>query len=111
VKNILSSALAPKLQLTIFRIIQEQLNNILKHAQATRAIIKLSRYEDQVTLFISDNGKGSDVLKEKKASALSISEAGPKCINGQVEIVSKPGKGYEMKIVLYLNGGQQSGFN
>jgi PAS domain S-box-containing protein len=55
-----------KMQLTIFRIVQEQVNNILKHANATRAVIDLSRQEDQIILRISDDGQGCDTLKENK---------------------------------------------
>jgi signal transduction histidine kinase len=83
-----------KLQLTIFRIVQEQVNNILKHAEATHAIIYLSRHEDQIVLLISDNGKGCIINIKSRAELYG----------GNVTIVSKPGKGYELKVVLPLNG-------
>ena len=55
-----------KLQLTIFRIVQEQLNNILKHANATCATINLTRQGNEIALLISDNGNGCNILEAGK---------------------------------------------
>jgi PAS domain S-box-containing protein len=91
-----------KLQMTIFRIVQEQLNNILKHAKATRATIHLSRHEDQVVLRISDNGVGCDIVKGKKGVGIINIRSRASLYDGRVTIVSKPGEGYELKVVLSL---------
>jgi len=95
-----------KLQLTIFRIVQEQMNNILKHANATNAAINLSRQKDQVVLVISDNGDGCDIniLKEKKGVGVINIKSRTELYDGNVTIVSKPGEGYELKVVLPLSG-------
>ncbi|HYM92556.1 MAG TPA: PAS domain-containing protein [Chitinophagaceae bacterium] len=90
-----------KLQLTIFRIVQEQLNNILKHSKATQAAITLSRYENEITLLISDNGKGCDISKKNGVGIINI-KSRAFLFDGRVTIVSKPGKGYELKVVLPL---------
>ena len=55
-----------KLQLNIFRIVQEQLNNILKHAKASDATIDLSRQENKIILLISDNGEGRYSERKKR---------------------------------------------
>ena len=55
-----------RLQLTIFRIVQEQLNDVLKHAKATHAIINLSRKGNKIFLVISDDGEGSNILEAEK---------------------------------------------
>ena len=89
-----------KLQVTIFRIVQEQLNNIISHADATRTIIKLSRHENEITLRMSDNGKGCDMLKEKKGVGIVNIKSRADLYNGSVTIVSKPGEGYALKVVL-----------
>jgi PAS domain S-box-containing protein len=93
-----------KLQLTIFRIVQEQINNILKHSKATHAHIHLSRHKNELVLLISDNGKGCDMLKEKTGVGIINIKSRAELYNGTVAIVSKPGKGYELKVVLPLNG-------
>jgi two-component system, NarL family, sensor histidine kinase UhpB len=91
-----------KLQRTIFRIVQEQLNNILKHAKATHAFINLSRQENQLILLISDNGEGCNVLQEKSGVGIINIKSRAELYNGKVTIVSKPGEGYELKVILPL---------
>lgn len=101
--DIIEKDLDEKLQLTIFRIVQEQINNILKHAGASRALINLSKQENQVVLLISDNGKGCDISKEKKGVGTINIRSRAELYGGKVEIVSKPGEGYELKVVLPFN--------
>lgn len=92
-----------KLQVTIFRIIQEHLNNILKHSKATRATINLSRQKNEAILFISNNGVGCDILKEKNGVGIINIKSRADLYNGDVTIKSKPGEGYELKVILSLN--------
>ena len=102
--NIDENYLDEKLQLTIFRIVQEQINNILKHAKATIATINLSIKDNEVRLLISDNGKGNDFLKEIDGVGIKNIKSRADLYNGSVTIVSYPGKGYELKVTLSLNG-------
>jgi signal transduction histidine kinase len=84
------------LQVTIFRIVQEQVNNILKHASATQATIHLSRQVNEIILLISDNGKqtnGVGIINIKSRAEL---------YHGYITIISQPGKGYELKVILPL---------
>ncbi|HTI09214.1 MAG TPA: PAS domain-containing protein [Puia sp.] len=93
-----------KLQLTIFRIVQEQLNNILKHANATHAIIDLNRRESRIILRISDNGNGCSISEEEKGVGnINIKSRAEQC-HGTVAMTSSPGKGYELKVELPLEG-------
>ena len=92
-----------RLQLNIFRIVQEQLTNILKHAEATEVRIKLSCEKDQpnkVALQISDNGKGCDANKKRKSAGIRNIMSRVELFNGTVAIVTEPGKGYHIKVVL-----------
>jgi signal transduction histidine kinase len=91
-----------KMQLIIFRIVQEQINNILKHANATSAGIYLSRRNDNVILLISDNGKGCDLEKENNGVGIINIRSRAELYYGSVTIVSKPGAGFELKVVLPL---------
>lgn len=54
-----------KVQVDIFRIVQEQINNILKHANATEACIFLARREKEIIMIVSDNGNGWDMATKK----------------------------------------------
>jgi signal transduction histidine kinase len=58
--------------IALYRIVQESLTNIVKHAHATRVTISLNRFEDKVQLSISDNGVGitTEVLKKPKSHGI-----------------------------------------
>jgi len=92
-----------KLQLDIFRIVQEQLNNILKHSKATHASIHLTRNEDEIDLLISDNVEGCDILKENGGMGILNIKSRAESNHGVVTIISKPGEGYELNVVLPLH--------
>ncbi len=91
-----------KLQLTIFRIVQEQMNNILKHANATYATINLTKQGNELILLISDNGNGSDILKEGIGMGILNIKSRAELYSGIVTTVSNPGEGYALKVVLHL---------
>ncbi len=61
----------PEKQLAILRIIQEQFNNILKHADASEATISIEADEDLLSLEIADNGKGFDPAVTKRGLGLN----------------------------------------
>ncbi len=96
-------ALDDKLQLTIYRIIQEQVNNILRHANATHASIYLSRQGNKIMLVISDNGKGCDIENEKNGVGIINIRSRAELYDGTVAIASRPGQGFELKVVLALS--------
>jgi two-component system sensor histidine kinase UhpB len=100
VDNLSEETLDDRLQLTIFRIVQEQMTNILKHAHASRASVRLSMSEDQVVLLISDNGDGNDPLKEIDGVGIINIRSRAEAYHGQVSISSKPGEGYALKVQL-----------
>ncbi|MGW8318679.1 MAG: histidine kinase [Candidatus Promineifilaceae bacterium] len=63
-------ALSPRLEEALYHVSQEALNNSLKHARASKVIVRLCRDEGQVVLEVSDNGRGFD--PEKAASSTGI---------------------------------------
>jgi len=89
-----------KIQVTIFRIVQEQTNNILKHSNARKASIEIQRYNDDLILDISDNGKGFDSSKKTKGVGLRNITSRSELCNGKVEIISTPGKGFQLRVIL-----------
>jgi signal transduction histidine kinase len=54
------------LELTIFRMIQELVANIIKHAEATKASIQFTQHEDNLNIIVEDNGKGFDMTSIKR---------------------------------------------
>jgi len=88
-----------ELKLVIYRIIQEQLNNILKHAAASEIEIELKKETDNLTVSIKDNGKGFDTSVNSKGIGLQNIKHRADLFNGIVQIISSPGNGCKMKII------------
>ncbi|HMH20658.1 MAG TPA: PAS domain S-box protein [Puia sp.] len=93
-------SLVPEKKITIYRIIQEQLNNILKHAQASSVLIELSNVNGHTHLLLEDNGKGFDMAEPRKGVGISSIMSRAELFNGRVEIASAPGKGCRLEVVL-----------
>jgi signal transduction histidine kinase len=82
-----------KLKTTLFRIVQEQLNNILKHAAASSIRVALQQEEDMLFLRIIDDGTGFDTRKKREGIGINNIISRAELFNGQVNIESAPGKG------------------
>lgn len=87
-----------KLKTTIFRILQEQLNNVLKHAGASKVHISIQQSPGLLCLSITDNGKGFDTEKKRKGIGISNIISRAEVFQGQVTIDSAPGKGCSLTI-------------
>ncbi|MCA9954078.1 MAG: sensor histidine kinase [Anaerolineales bacterium] len=91
----------PKVELTLYRAVQEGLTNVRKHARATRIDIWL-RYEPKETvLTLKDNGIGAD-LAQKSASSFGLVgiEERVNLLNGRMEITTAPQQGFQFTITL-----------
>jgi PAS domain S-box-containing protein len=84
-----------------FRICQESLSNVMYHAQASNIYINIAETENNITLSISDDGKGFDVNKHSTSSGISSMKKRAASINGTIEIESVIGKG--TSLVVYVN--------
>lgn len=83
-------------EVTLYRILQEALNNITKYAQATEVTVQLKMYDDVLLMTVEDNGIGFDVeaVREKGIGfGLKSMENRIDAISGHLEIDSNPGKG------------------
>jgi signal transduction histidine kinase len=89
-------------KITIYRILQEQLTNILKHANASSVYIDLKKEEKQITLEIGDNGKGFDPTLHRKGFGSTNINSRVSLYDGEVKIDSAPGKGCTLKVTLQL---------
>jgi signal transduction histidine kinase len=91
------------LKLVIYRIIQEQLNNILKHAGACGVEIELEEQANTLIVNITDNGKGFNSSEKNNGIGLKNIRSRAAVYNGTVEIESSPDNGCEMKIIFLTN--------
>ena len=85
-----------KLKLTIYRIVQEQLSNIFKHASANKIILKLIRHSEKIVVTIKDDGKGFDATLKTNGIGLINIRTRASLFNGEVNINSSPGNGCEL---------------
>ena len=88
----------PVIKLTLFRIIQEACNNVIKHANATVINIDVNYEEHRVTVAIRDNGTGFDINASHgeghtSSFGLSIMQERISLLSGKVELKSEKGKG------------------
>jgi two-component system sensor histidine kinase DegS len=104
-------ALPPETQIVLFRIAQEALNNIRKHAKASLTTIKLENNEKDITMTITDNGQGfevpvraEDLVSAGRFGLMGMYERA-RLLNGSLQIKSEPGQGTELTVSLPRNTG------
>jgi PAS domain S-box-containing protein len=88
--------LSQDIQLAFYRILQEQLTNILKYAHASLISIRLEELERIITLSIKDNGKGFDPATKKAGIGLENIRRRVAALEGEMKIVSSVGNGCEL---------------
>jgi len=94
--------LAPHLEVALFRIAQEAINNIAKHAEATQATIRLDFSGTAVRIAVSDDGRGFDVDRALASAGSSIGLIGlqerTRLLNGRMEVHSEVGRGTRLTV-------------
>jgi two-component system, NarL family, sensor kinase len=87
----------------VYRIVQELVNNALKHAQAGSILVQLTYHDEKITLTVEDNGKGFDTteLLSKNGTGISNIQHRVNYFKGMIDIDSMPGKGTSITIELY----------
>lgn len=85
-------------QIAIYRIVGEQLNNILKHSKADRTSIGFCREGNNNLLVVEDNGKGFDPAGKRDGIGLSNIKIRTTLLDGELEIDSSPGNGCKLQV-------------
>lgn len=98
------AALPKDVSLSLYRIIQESLNNIAKHACARRAVVYLNADVAGLHLSIQDDGLGFDAAEVRKMPGLGLSSIRERVrlVNGRHRIKSKPDKGTTIEVTVPL---------
>ncbi|CDT43842.1 cache domain-containing protein [Vibrio coralliirubri] len=91
---------------TLYRVVQESLNNIEKHAQATKVTVIAQQIGNVLQLLIQDNGVGFNTYKamEKRGIGLRNMRERVEFIGGDFELMSEIGLGTEITVLLTLEG-------
>lgn len=96
--------LEPATSTALFRIIQEALTNVARHAEATKVAVSLKCRDDKVTLLIKDNGKGiagGEVLSSTSLGFLGMRERAV-ALGGEFDVAGAPLKGTTIKVSVPL---------
>jgi PAS domain S-box-containing protein len=88
----------------VFRIFQESLTNVARHAHATRVEARLERQNNRITFQVSDNGEGFDPEKAKANKSLGLVGMQERAflLNGDLKIAGVPGAGTTMTLTIPL---------
>lgn len=98
--NIESENLHKRTQIFIYRIVQEALNNTVKHSEATKFEVNLYENQTEIILETKDNGRGCDFdeMKINSGNGLGNIKERVNLLSGKIVIVSEKNKGFNIKI-------------
>lgn len=96
--NFDNQLLDDEIKLNIYRIAQELVNNIIKHAEASQVMLSLEMIDRTIHLVIEDNGKGFNTKSKRAGIGISNLRNRVESFNGQVQIASSPGKGTKVDV-------------
>jgi signal transduction histidine kinase len=88
--------------ITIYRVVQELINNSIKHAAARSAIVQLTKEHNQLSITVEDDGKGFDtnLLNLSKGIGWSNIQNRVEFLKGKLDVNSQPDKGTSVLIEL-----------
>ncbi|MBS1633182.1 MAG: sensor histidine kinase [Bacteroidetes bacterium] len=88
--------------ITIYRIVQELINNIIKHAAAKTAVVQVSKTDGEISITVEDDGKGFDpaILKQPRGIGWSNIQSRVEYLKGKLDVQSEPFKGTSVLIEL-----------
>jgi len=98
IKNFNEEIIDKNIKLMFYRIVQEQTNNIIKHARAKNAIIELEATPDNFILIIGDNGVGFNTNQNFEGIGLRNIKNRVSLYDGTVDIISSPGNGCTLEV-------------
>jgi signal transduction histidine kinase len=95
-------SLSPDVEQCIYRVAQEAVTNVTKHAKARTLTVNLEPTEEKVTLTVHDDGVGFDAQKQQKASDYGLKgmQERAQLAGGELTVSSKPGEGTTVKLVV-----------
>ena len=89
-----------EVNISLFRLAQESLTNIEKHAFATEVSLTLKREDDYVRLEVKDNGRGTHKGRQHRGIGIHGMEERTRALNGDFNFISKPGYGALVQILI-----------
>ncbi|WP_462255079.1 PAS domain-containing sensor histidine kinase [Ferruginibacter sp.] len=99
-KKFTENSVSNKFKLNILRIVQEQLNNILKHAKAKEIWISIAKKQKTIELIIVDNGIGFNTAVKQNGIGIENIKSRAVSYNGNASFVSQTGKGCVLTVTI-----------
>lgn len=101
----LTDRLESTTETVLYRVMQETVSNIIKHAHASHISIQLIRDNDNLTMMIEDNGKGFDINKISESAGIGMKNiiSRVEYLNGTVDFDSFPGRGTTVIVEIMVN--------
>jgi signal transduction histidine kinase len=96
----LGDRLEPELESTLYRLVQEALNNVVKHAAASRVDVAVGRRDGEVHVTVRDDGRGFEPAERRNGFGLMGMEERVELAGGRLEVTSRPGEGTEVAIAV-----------
>jgi two-component system sensor histidine kinase UhpB len=96
--------LGEEMEVAIYRVAQESLTNVVRHAEANQAIVTLARRNGELVLSVIDDGRGFDVEAVTPGVGLTGMRERALLAGARLKIVSRPGDGTEVRLVVDLDG-------
>ncbi len=93
-----ATILEPKQNDAVYRMIEELVHNVIKHAEATQLVIQLMFHDDRLNVIVSDNGKGFDTSAVSYGMGLQNLHNRTEKLLGHLSIVSHKGKGTTVEL-------------
>ncbi len=96
--------ITPKMNIALFRIYQESLTNVARHASASRVLSRMTCQVDKLVLRVKDNGQGFEIRQTAERKTLGILGMKERILmlNGRFQVNSAPGKGTEILVTVPL---------
>jgi len=91
-----------ELKISIYRIIQEQLSNILKYAEATRIDVSIHQQDKRLCIQVKDNGKGFDPCQKRTGIGITNMISRVNVFGGKIQIDAAPGEGCILSVQFCL---------
>ncbi|MDQ7949683.1 MAG: sensor histidine kinase, partial [Pedobacter sp.] len=100
----LQDRLDQNIETVLYRVIQETVNNVIKHAAANALDIQLTKDEESINVMIEDNGKGFDAMNLEKFEGIGLKNIRSRIayLKGSVDFSSSPGAGTLVAIYIPL---------
>ena len=95
-----NTAIEQTTAITLYRIVQELINNTMKHASAKTAIVQVTKTDENISITVEDDGKGFDpaILKQARGIGWSNIQSRVEYLKGKLDVQSEPGKGTSVLI-------------